>query len=232
MGYRTFSDKTTFDDASDALVFTTAALEAHAHADVSSLAKPLAVLLAKGDALAAARANARRALVRAHAAVRSADGFADDEVGEFMRDLLAEVRQDRSAPLYQALFGKLAPSEVQALSLDPELEEIERFVEVLTTASAPAAFAKRWRPRWAKVKALGQSALAARKKAIVGLAEAQAEIVRWLERADRRRRAIDGALTVFAAEGSQGRGFNDRFFPALSGRTRKKTADPEPQPVA
>lgn len=52
------------------------------------------------------------------------------------------------------------------------------------------------------------------------------DIQRWKERADRTRRAIDGALTAYDAENGLPRDFNDRFFPAAPPRRKAGPVDP------
>src|SRR4051794_26309239 len=118
MGYRAFSDRTTFDDAVDDSAFTVEGLDAYdLDAGVRALASPLTKQLEQEGALVLALRKSRRALVRANARVRTADGIADDDVREFVKDVLAEVRQNRQAPLYVDLFATGTPTALVDLSL-------------------------------------------------------------------------------------------------------------------
>jgi hypothetical protein len=199
MGYRAFNEKTTLSDAEESSIVTVAALEASPHDAIGCLAGALTALLATVDAIEAGQRKARHAAIRAGARVRAADGFADDEVREFVKDVLAAVRQDRAAPLYLAFFQS-APTAIIALSLAPEIEEIERWVAVLAEKSTPVELKKAWSKRWKDVVEKGRAALDERKVATAAGVETSAKGTRWIERADRARHAIDGALTSYAAE--------------------------------
>ena len=226
MGYRAFNEKTTLGDAEESSIFTVAALEASPHDAIGSLAGALTALLSTVDAIEAGQRKARHAAIRAGARVRAADGFADDEVREFVKDVLAAVRQDRAAPLYLAFFQS-APTALIALSLAPEIEEIERWVAVLAEKSTPAELKKAWAKRWQDVVDHGRAALEERKAATAAGVEASSKATRWIERADRARRAIDGALTSYAAEHDLPRDFDDRFFPSPpGGRSSKRGKGP------
>ncbi len=76
--------------------------------------------------------------------------------------------------------------------------------------------------------------LGQRRGAQLAAAEVELDIQRWKERADRARRAVDGALTTYAAEAGLPRDFNDRFYPAApsSSRKRPEGGDPAPTPTA
>ena len=231
MGYRAFRDGTTFDDARESSEFTVEALDAHPDEAVRAQARGLQALLDQADALQAAYRKARRLVVRANARVRIADALADDELREFVKDLLGEVRQDRAAPLFQAFFPQ-APTSVIELSLAPEVEELDRMLEVMAVKTTPAALRKAWEGRLKEVTRRGRSALADRKAATATLAEASDGVTRWIERADRARRAADGALTAHGANHDLPRDWNDRFFPGAPARRRaeKPPASPTPPP--
>jgi hypothetical protein len=232
MGYRAFSEKTTFDDANDSTAFTVEALEADDDPHVRALSQSVSTLLEKGDTLGAQRRKSRRAMIRANARVRTADGSADDALREFDKDLLAEVRQNRNDPFYQAVYAGETMSAMIDLTLAPEVEDLERVVAVLKGKDAPVDLRKTWVPRFEKVIEKGRSALDERKKATQLAAETAANIQRWIERLDRTRRALDGALTTYAAKQGKPRDFNGRFFPAASSTGRKTKAAPAPSDVA
>lgn len=235
MGYRLFSDTTTFADAVDSATYTFEALDAYPDPELKALAKPVAKLLEQEAPLLIAHRKARRATIRANARVRTANGILDDHIRELAKDALGEVRQDRSAPLYVELFPS-APNDIISLSLEPEIPEIERIVTVLARNTTPASLRKAWQKRLVDDVVLGNAALAERKAAATATSDAFATTSRWIEACDRARRAIDGALTTHAAEHGLPSDFNDRFFPgAPQPRARKKKGEapeaPQPSPV-
>jgi hypothetical protein len=220
MGYHSFTEDTTFDEAREAVEFTVEALDAYPDETVRALAHPLLSLLEQAEGLAVASRRARRQMLRANARVRTGDGVADDEVREFVKDLLTTVRQDRSTALYRAFFPQ-TPSEVIDMSLEPEIEELKRMMRHLEVDSTPAALREVWRPRFAAVIARGLTAIDERKAALVAMAECTAASDRWIERVDRARRGIDSTLVTYAAAKGLPRDFNDRFFPGPSSRRRR-----------
>lgn len=222
MGYRRFSDKTTFSEAIDATIFTAEACAACPDPELCGLAKPLDKLLDQETGLLAQSRTAGRAVIRANARVRVADGIADDEMGEFVKDLLAAVRQDRKAPLFVAFFPDASPSEVIAMTLAPEATEIERMAGELAKASTPEPLRRAWTKRFAAVLKRGKGALGDRKDAAHVQTEASLALKRWIELADRARRAVDGSITSYAAEKGLAPDLNDRFFPGSP--TARKTA--------
>ncbi len=228
---RTFGETTSFDSARDQSLFTLEALDAHADKQVRDLAKPLAQHLATGDKVEENRRAANRAAVRANARVRMRDGEADDAAREFSKDVLAAVRQDRTAPLFRLLFSH-SPSDLIALSLAPELDAIDGIVATLGDHSVPADLRKKWTALWTRLLAAGRAALAERDEAARAAASSSLEVERWIARADKHRRAIDGALTQYAAENDLPADFNDRFFPAVTGSKRAKRTAPATQPGA
>jgi hypothetical protein len=81
-------------------------------------------------------------------------------------------------------------------------------------------------------KARRMGTLKLRKDVLTAQAEVEADIARAIERLDRAWRSVDGGLTTFAAERDLPADFNERFFPAASGATKKRAApDREPKPA-
>ncbi len=212
MGYRVFGEDVSLGEAEESCAFTVEALDAHPAEAIRALSRPLASHLEALIAVEAASRKARRAVIRGNARVKVGDGVADDEVRELVKDTLGRVRQDREAPLYRAFFAG-APSDVVAMSLAPEVTELERWEGILGTNAEAAALKTEWQPRIAAVVTRGKEALADRTAAVTASAEASLAARQWVERADRLRRAIDGALTAYAAEHELPRDFNERFFP-------------------
>lgn len=227
MGYRAFDEDTTLDEARESAEFTEAALAAYSDAELQALGKSLDKLLAEADSLAIAIRGARRQLVRANAYVRVGDALSDDLIRELVKDVLAAVRQDRTADLFVAVFPT-NPGDIVAMSLAPELEELVRIKAVLAADPTPASLRKQWSKPLDEVIARGQSALADRKRATAAQSEAYDKVTRWVERVDRQRRAIDGALTTYAANKHLSRDFNDRFFPGTPGRSKRDKRSPVP----
>ncbi len=230
MGYCRFTEKTTLTDARESTEYTFEALDAYPDAAVRGMGKPLDAHLTGIDGLEAKRRKARRMGIRANARVRTWDGVCDDIVRELVKDVLGLVRLDRKAALFLAFFPT-SPTEVVALTLAPELEEFERILSVLAAKTTPAELRKAWTSRVDDAAKNGRDALKLRKEALAAQAEAEADIVRAIERLDRVRRAIDGALTTYAAEHGLASDFNDRFFPATSARTKKKTPSTPDKPT-
>ena len=228
MGYRSFNEKTTLDDARERTEYTFEALDAHAAPAVKDLAKSVSSHLDLCETVEKGRRTARRATVRANARVRMRDGDTDDTMREFGKDVLALVRQDRTAPLFRLFFPDPIAAVVN-LSLAPELDAIETMISSLGDHSVPPDFRKKWVPIWKKIVAAGREALDERTAAARETVSSAMDVERWISRADRLRRVIDGALTKHAAENGLSADFNDRFFPAAS-RTRKngKSADNNP----
>jgi hypothetical protein len=227
MGYRKFAERTTLTDARESAEYTVEALDAYPDKAVHSLSKSIDPLLTSLDTLEAARRKARRQVIRANAGVRTWDGVSDDLVRDLVKDVLGAVRQDRAAPLFTAIFSS-TPSEIVALTLAPEVEEFARILEVLAAKSTPAELRKAWTPKLSHALESSRAALLLRKTAIAAMAEAEADVVRAIERLDRARRGADGALTSYAAGKALPADFNDRFFPSTSGGSAKRTAAPAP----
>lgn len=223
MGYRKFTDKTTLTDARESTEYTVEALGAYPDEAVQAVANPIDPLLTSFDALESARRKARRLGIRANARVRTWDGVSDDLIRDFVKDVLAAVRQDRAAPLFTAIFRN-TPSDIVAMTLAPEVEEFEHILGALAAKDTPADLRKTWTPKLSKVLQQSRDALALRKTAIAAQANAESDIVRAIEKLDRARRNVDGALTSFAAQNGLAADFNDRFYPASSGGSAKKTA--------
>ena len=230
MGYTKFGEDTTLDDARSSCVYTVEALLAYPHAAIHELAQPLDALVEKADAVEVAVKRSKRAVVRASARVRTWDGVGDDRLREFVKDLLGEVRQNRESSLFKAFFP-MTPTEMVALTLAPEVEEIERMDGVFDTKDVSGSLKTTWREALAEVATRGRAALAERKAANQAVAEASEEVTRWIEKADRLRRAIDGQLTTWAAEEGLAPDFNDRFFPETTRPRKKKDAAPETSPT-
>jgi len=149
----------------------------------------------------------------------------DDHVRELSKDALGEVRQDRTAPLYVELFPS-RPMDIIALSLEPEIPEVERIITVLARDTTPAALRKAWHKPLVEDVAMGNAALDERKSAAAATSDAFAATARWIEACDRARRAIDGALTTYAAKNGLPSDFNERFFPgAPAPKARKKKGE-------
>lgn len=226
MGYRRFTEKTTLSDARESAEYTVEALGAYPHKSVQALGSAIEAVLGSLDALEGGRRRARRLTIRANAHVRTWDGVSDDLVRDLVKDVLGAVRQDRAAPLFTAFFPS-QPSEIAAMSLSLEVEELARMLTVLAAKTTPAELRKAWTARLSSAIEESRAALALRKSAIAAHAEAEADIARAIERLDRVRRNADGALTSFAAQNARSADFNDRFFPASSGTSSaKKSAAP------
>ncbi|MFO0651522.1 MAG: hypothetical protein U0326_35200 [Polyangiales bacterium] len=226
MGYRRFTEKTTLTDARESTEYTFEALDAYPDEAVRELGKPLDAHLTGLDGLEVKRRKARRMGIRANARVRTWDGVCDDIVRELVKDVLGAVRQNRKDALFVALFPT-SPTEVVALTLAPELEEFERISSVLAAKTTPAELRKAWASRVDGAAKSGNDALKLRKAALAAQAEAEADIARAIERLDRARRAVDGALTTYAAEHDLASDFNERFFPATSTSTKKPSPTPD-----
>ncbi len=227
MGYRKFTEKTTLTEARESTEYTFEALDAYPDKAVGALGKPLDPHLTALDALEGRRRKARRMGIRANAQVRTWDGVCDDIVRELVKDVLGAVRQNREHALYLAFFPS-TPSDIVDLTLAPEVEEFDRLSSVLAAKTTPADLRKAWAHRVDDAKKHGRDALKLRKDALLAQAEAEADIARAIERLDRVRRGIDGALTTYAAEHDLPAEFNDRFFPATATPTKKTPATPEP----
>jgi len=74
---------------------------------------------------------------------------------------------------------------------------------------------------------LGNGALGERKAALTATTDAAAAMVRWIDLADRARRAINGTLTTYAADHDLPSDFNDRFFPSAPPRRLRERRTPE-----
>jgi hypothetical protein len=229
MGYRLFAENTTFADAVEIATYTFEALDAYPEPELRSLAKPLVKLLDQESALLIAHRKARRATIRANARVRTANGIIDDHIRELAKDALAEVRQDRSAPLFAELFPS-RPADIIALSLEPEIPEIERIIKVLERDTTPASLRKAWHKSLGDDVAMGNAALDERKAGAAATSDAFAATDRWIQDCDRVRRSIDGALTTHAADHRLTSDFNDRFFPGAPQRVARKKKGKTPEP--
>ncbi len=199
MGYRKYTEKTTLTDARESTEFTFEALDAYPDAALHALGKPLDAHLTALDGLEVERRKARRMGIRASARVRTWDGVCDDIIRELVKDVLGAVRQNRKDALFLAFFPD-TPTDIVELTLAPELEEFDRIGAVLAAKTTPAELRKAWANRVSEAAKNGRDALKLRKDALTAQAETEADIVRAIERLDRARRAIDGALTTYAAE--------------------------------
>ncbi|MFO0660619.1 MAG: hypothetical protein U0165_12425 [Polyangiaceae bacterium] len=218
MGHRPFPPAMSLDLALEVTEFTLDALEDHPSTELQALATPLVALLEEGEVLFLKQRKARRTVVRANARVRGADAFADDEFRELNRAVLAAVSGDRKHPFFEAVYAGLAPGEIEAMSLVPELDELERIAGVLSSDLAPPSLAADWLPRIDAIIRRGRNTLEARKNAMLALTDINEQARRWIERTDRRRLAIQGQLKSIAAERGYSRAFEDRFFPEPTGK--------------
>jgi hypothetical protein len=207
--------------------FTLDALDDHPTQEIQALASPLTALLEEGEVLFLKQRKARRAVVRANARVRGADAFADDEFRELNRAVLAAVSGDRKHPFFETVYAGLAPGEIEAMTLVPELDELERIQGILSGDAAPPSLANAWVPRREAVIRRGRTSLETRKNAMLALADVNEQARRWIERTDRRRLAIQGQLKTLATERGLPRAFEDRFFPDPSGKRATDRVDHE-----
>ncbi len=145
MGYRRFTEKTTLSDARESAEYTVEALGAYPHKSVQALGSAIEAVLASLDALEGGRRRARRLTIRANAHVRTWDGVSDDLVRDLVKDVLGAVRQDRAAPLFTAFFPS-QPSEIAAMSLSLEVEELARMLTVLAAKTTPPSSARHGPP--------------------------------------------------------------------------------------
>lgn len=229
---RQFQEKATLDEARESTEYTADALDAWPDKPVQALARPLRALLDALATIESRRREARRALTRANANVRIWDGYADDLLREFNKDLLGAARQDRTSDLYRAFI----PDDLAALtdlSLEPESAAFTAMLAELRKKTTPEALRKRYVPEFERVTTNANAAIDSRKQAVVAIAAADADFARWKDQANRRRRAIDGSLTTHAAEKGLPADFNERFQPAVGGsqRAKKKIVEPPVDPA-
>lgn len=218
MGYKPFPDAIPIDSAMEITEFTFDALEDHPSAELQALSVAVAQLLEEGEVVFLKLRKARRAVVKANARVRGADAYADEVFSAFSDDVLACVSHDRNHPFYVSVYNGQAPSEIEAMSLVPELDEIERILAILAAEDVPNDIKTRWPVKLQTAFDRGKMALDARKQATLALADTNEQVRRWLERCDRRRLAIAGQLRTYASNHNLPKSFEDRFFPDMQAR--------------
>src|SRR5512132_355761 len=123
MARRELTERTSWDDGYGAVAYLADAL-ALAGEDtdkaVGALAPQVESLLSRWEVLDNDRRARRRAIGRAHALVRRRDLAADTTVTNLHNDTMAQVRQDRAAPLFTRLFPD-SLSVVVRMALESEL---------------------------------------------------------------------------------------------------------------
>ena len=218
---RKFDEKTGLESGRRSVLFTAAALEASGRHE--RLAKALSQQLARWSEVDAARRAAEDRITRANAGVAWCDFALDHALKGFANELLRDVRGDASDKGFREFFPE-APSEVIRLGLEAEVARCEAIFVVAAkrkvTKGAVSALAM--------VRAAveeGRKALAARRAAYAGQAEASLDVETWKESADAVRQSVHVQLQAWAIENGEDRSYADRFFPEAP--TRRAKAQPK-----
>lgn len=228
MGRRDLTPRMSWDDSCAVIAYVTDAC-ALAGADgdsaVGALAKPLEKVLGRWEDLDVERRERRRAVGRAHALVRRRDLQADAVVTTLHNDALAQVKLDRSSPLFQRLFPDPLSSVVR-MALESQLPVMRTLAHALGEEETPAPLKKAHTKPLMEAIERGQSAVHAREQAFSSAGQTSARIASWREDANHVLRGVEGTLQKLAAERRLGPDWVDAYFPA-SDRTKKaKRAEP------
>ncbi len=234
MGRRTLADRS-WDDVQGYVAAVADALALAADDGdkaVGALQRKVEPLLTKWGTLDGERRARQRAIGRAHALVRRRDLDADGATEQVHIDVLAEVRQDRKAPLYARLFPDGLMAAVKP-ALEGQLPTLRDLARELKADETPAELRKKHLATIGAVIERGEAAVRAREDAFAEAGRVTARTVSLREDADRVLLGVEGALKALASERRLDARWVDTFFPAPEATQRKKkpAATPEPPPT-
>lgn len=228
MALKTLANNISFNELCNQVLFTAVALELAAEDDdkeVAGLALPLNKILTRWEELNRDRQSQQRAAVRASALCRRGDFGLDAALTAVHNATLAEVEQERKAPLFTHLFPKPL-STLTRPALENQLKIVAAFVERFKTSDAPATLRKAHDKPLQKSLEQGE---AANKQRLVTRAAATVLATRVDALRDDANAAllhVDGALKQLAAKRRLGKSWVDSFFPEGVSKPKKKAAEP------
>jgi hypothetical protein len=210
----------------ESLVYTEAALLADER--TAPLAAPITEHLETFGSVLDVDMTTRRAGVQANARCSVRDMSLDEVIRDVQSTSLFEVRQDRSAPSYKALF-KEAISQIVRHALKRQVEVGQRLLENLGLSVVPEQVRAKG-PALKTALDQGRAVLDERRTAEVGRAEARITIAEWKEESNALRLAVYSQLLALAAKERLGRSWPEGFFPGepTSRDAEPPVDDPEP----
>ena len=224
MARRELTERTSWDDSHGAVAYLADALAlAGEDADkaVGALAPQVENLLSRWEVLDIDRRARRRAVGRAHALVRRRDLAADTTVTDLHNDTMAQVKQDRAAPLFIRLFPD-SLSVVVRMALESELPVLRVLALKLAEDETPEALKKAHTKPLTEAIEKGDAALRNREEAFAASGRVSAKIASWREDVNAALLGIEGALKLIASERKLGPAWVDTFFPIEKSKKGKK----------
>ena len=224
MARRELTERTSWDDGHGAVAYLADAL-ALAGEDgdkaVGAVAHQVEKLLVRWEVLDVDRRAKRRAVGKAHALVRRRDLAADTTVTDLHNDTMAQVKQDRSAPLFIRLFPD-SLSVVVRMALESELPVLRVLAHKLAEEETPAALKKAHTKALAEAIERGDAAIRGREEAFAVAGRVTAKITSWREDVNAVVLGIEGALKQIASERKLGQMWVETFFPIEKSKKGKK----------
>ena len=224
MGQRPLNERTSWDDGHDKVAYIADAVAlAGGDGDKSTgaLAPQVEKLLARWEVLDVERRAKRRAVGKAHALVRRRDLDADTTVTDLHNDTMAQVKQDRAAPLFMRLFPD-SLSVVVRMALESELPVLRVLAHKLAEEETPGALKKAHTKPLAEAIEKGDAAIRGREEAFAAAGRVTAKIASWREDVNAVLLGVEGALKQIAAERKLGQAWVDTFFPIEKSKKGKK----------
>jgi hypothetical protein len=228
MGRREMTERTSWDDGYGTVAYLADALALVGEDNdkaVGSLVPQVESLLSRWEVLDTERRARRRAIGKAHALVRRRDLAADTTVTDLHHDTMAQVKQDRAAPLFTRLFPD-SLSVVVRMALESELPVLRVLALKLAEDETPTALKKAHEKPLAEAIEKGAAALRNREEAFAAAGRVSARIASWREDVNAALLGIEGALQQIASARKLGPAWVDTFFPIEKSKKGKKQKPP------
>jgi hypothetical protein len=195
--------------------------------EANNLAAPVTQHLQDFDGLLQKDLSTRRGVVQQQAHAAIADLALDETLRDLNSALLAEVRQDRKAPLFVAVMGEGPFSKRLQYALERQLKEARAIAANLGLSIVPASLRDRFAPALKARIDEGQAVFERRGEAHMARTQARLDIETWKQDANSIRRAVFGELVKLAAEGGHEATWPDAFFRVEHGSSSEPSpADP------
>lgn len=211
----------------DDLVYLEASLLADERTE--DLAPAVGAAIAELEAVSKGGPAVQRAVVQASARAARADANLDDCLRSAHSALLAEARQDRSHPVFRAVWP--APiHEVVRHALQRQVDVAQKIADKLSLSPVPDAIRDKHRPLLESAIARGQAALAARRDAELARMHHRVDEVAVKQEVNAVRLSVYSALLLRASSSRAAKAWADSFFAATKRSSGEEDAGVSPEP--
>jgi len=227
MGRKKLTENTSWDDGYGIVAYTADALmltSEDGDAAISALAIQVEEVLSQWELLDAERRAKRRAMGRSNALERRRDVQADAAATDLHNDVLAQVKQNRKAPLFVRIFVHTL-STIIRMALESELPVLRTMALKLAEPETPEAIRSAHQAAMTHVIERGEASLRGREAAVAAAGLTSARVTAWREESNTVLLGVEGALKQIASQRKMENSTKwvDSFFPAAD-RGKKKTA--------